>query len=171
MCELRIAEYLRSKLRTGIRGFSNNSGRTSLEVQNLPTQLTKIPGMRDQNAFCKAYGLSKSEIVPFSSSHKIFFLMDKDAADAKTWNLYKQGKLFEDLWVAPYAVAIFFEPDLDNVSSLAGYPIKKSEHKPDQIQKYLAYPKSNYLRDLAAMKSSTNLALLLDYLKGRGYQI
>ena len=97
--------------------------------------------------------------------------MDKDAADPKTWNLYKQGKLFEGLWVAPYAVAIFFEPDLDNVSSLAGYPIKKSEHKPDQIQKYLAYPKSNYLRDLAAMKSSTNLGLLLDYLNGRGYQI
>ena len=171
LCEVKIAEHLRSKLRIGIRSFSKNGGKNSLEVQNIPIQLAGIPGMKDASSFCRIYGLSKNENAPFLSQHRIFFLMDRDAADRKTWSAYKEGSLFHNLWVAPYAVPIFFEPDLDTLSSLAGYPIDKKSHKPDQIQKFLSHPNKNYLGDIASLSSHTNLSLLLDYLRSQGFSI
>lgn len=170
LCEVKIAEHLRTRLRIGIRPFSKNSGTTSLEVQNLPYQLSGVPGLKNKAEFCKCYKLEKSEHDSFWAQHKIFVLMDRDAADAVTWKAYKDGSLFRDLWIAPYVVPIYFEPDLDAVSEKAGYPVGKKGHKPEQIEKYLLRHRS-YLRDLAAVTTSTNLVVLLDYLKQRNFPI
>ena len=170
LCEIKITEYLRTRLRTGIRPFSKNNGKTSLEVQNLPYQLSGVPGMKNKAEFCKCYKLEKSECDPFLAQHKIFALMDRDAADSTTWKAYKDGSLFKDLWFAPYVVPIYFEPDLDAVSEMAGYPIGKKGHKPEQIEKYLLGDRS-YLRNLASVTNSANLILLLDYLKQRNFPI
>lgn len=171
LCEVKIAEHLRSRLRVGIRAFGNNGGKNALEVQNLPSQLTLIPGLQSERDFCKSYRLTKSEAKPFLSKHRIFLMMDQDAADPATWQAYKDGSLFRNLWISPYAIPIYFEPNLDEVSARAGYPIDKKEHKPDQVQKHLIHPRANYLMDLAAQRSQTNLDQLLVFLKNNGYSL
>lgn len=170
LCEVKIAEHLCSRLRVKIRPFSKNCGKSSLEVQNLPFQLRGVPGMKDRVDFLKCYKLEKREFEAFLSQHKIFALMDRDSADDATWKAYKDGSLFANLWFAPFVVPIYFEPDLDVVSSMAGYPIDKKGHKPDQVEKHLNADKT-YLRDLAAIENATNLKSLLDYLKLRGFII
>jgi len=170
LCEIKIVEHFRSTLRTGIRDFSRNAGRSSLEVQNLVDQLTGIPGLKNEKDFCRCYKLEVHERKQFLANHKIFLLMDKDAAPDSLWKSYKNGSLFRGLWIEPYVVPIYFEPDFDTVSSSAGFAIDKERHKPDQVQKYLL-SRPDYLRALAAKKSLTNLHVLLDYLKDKGFDV
>lgn len=133
-CEYVMAKKIKSLLRLPISIYAESNGKCSIQVHGLLKFVAHQPSLRSREAYLRDNGINKSDAKSFFDHHKIIFLMDLDDASSSEADDYVSGRLFSKEWYAPYAMPIYFRPNLDAVTKRIGYDIDVRRAKPEQFE-------------------------------------
>lgn len=169
-CEIVLAKQIGLKTGNPVDPLSDKNGRKSININTINKYLKRhFPTRKD-------YVSHYSDCIKYDKykiyDHKIFAIMDKDETPEKTFKAYVTGELFNGQWWGDekYIVSIYFYPDMDEVFKKHGFPINKSEHKPNQYFKLLTTKYDEVIKMLKELpKSESNIKEYIEYLEKNKY--
>lgn len=130
--ELIIAEHIKSNLHLPIETYSENNGKSSIQIDSLMTVLRN-------NIFKSKTTFKKKFIVEEGNKgFKNFFLMpmmDLDDTNEENIEKYKSGEMFKKHWLSPYIIPIWNDKNLDEVL----YNLKLISKLPNKNEKGKVY--------------------------------
>ena len=147
--ELLLASYIKSNLHLPIKIYSENRGKTSIQIDGLMNIL-------NNNIFKNKTALKKQYYIEEENKEfKHFFIMpimDLDDTTKDKVEKYKSGEMFQEHWLSPYIIPIWNENNLDNVLYDLGLISKIPDNKEKGKVYEELFPKNKGQADLEQVK-------------------
>lgn len=110
--ELLLAEHIKSNLHLPIQIYSESNGKTSIQIDSLPTILGNMK-FKNKRVFKNNFIVEEAQ-----GEFKNFFVMPimdlDDTSEMKKQN-YISGEMFKSHWLSPYIIPIWNKNNLDEV--------------------------------------------------------
>lgn len=176
LSEVLIAKHFKSSLRLQMAIFSRDNGNTSIQITSLLDELSSKkyskPEFIKQTNAIQFKRWEKRGVRPEDMDFRIYTLMDTDDCSDEMLARYKSGKMFHDLWLAPFIVPIWCTPNTDGVFYRAKLipQIKSDRDKVPTYKKYFPIVKDGSLgigeaeQICSALKGrrDTNISIFID---------
>ncbi len=110
--ELLLAEHIKSNLHLPIEIYSENNGKTSIQINSLRTVLGNNI-FKNKRSFNKEYIVEEEKGI--LKNFSLMPIMDLDDTSENKKQKYISGEMFRNHWLSPYIIPIWNKENLDEV--------------------------------------------------------